>query len=995
MGERRVLMTERLHVSSIEVSRFGGLGARQILLPTEPLVVIAGRNETGKTTLAELLSWLIAGPAGTAADAQRFGSPEDRVGGVLRGWLESNELEITGEFRIPKSGPPNDRGVVVRCGEVLGAASWRARLGGVDPQVFAAIYRLSGEQLHTGLGAHEQLSKVALAALSGRVDPNQLADRLQTQARSMSTGKSAGAVSVATLQRALGDVDADVRSARGTAELHCELTEELGLHESEREQLHEAWSMLGEHRQRTHLAIELWQRRQSIDQLGRQLAEVEVVPLAWRELIADPVAVRQAHDEADQAGKDLAASTSALALGSAELGASPETIARVRVFDSDLSAIAREVAHLRSAEESLRQARRRREECETKLAACDAVTRQLSESADLTPAQLVDVRFGVSEQARLSAAVARWDDCLGRDGECRYRAVHSAEEHRRAGEELVQAEQGWNRWLTGGTAEQWLMGVGAATGEPVPSVPNGSGGMWARTLPWLLAGLILAVSGAAAVGSQWVIAAVALVVALLAAAMASGRVHSTSRDGLSRDASGSLSGTVSQHSDLHARMHQDAIRVVEARRTLDVAELDRSSAEASVEHSSAAVVAARHAVESLAIALGVRLDAPDPSLAQSRITACAAAVDAFVGSTAAAGELALATSAVRARESDHAAVANRVRGLLEEAGITEVSALETADELASRYRMLHGLWMTNEQMRTRAEAAARHLEVITGAVRDQISGWRPERVVEETDRLRALQDLRLELEAQIGTARSDLDSRLGSDSVLRATVESGVGIAELHENLETAESQRAAAAETLRHISERIGEVKARLEELAGVERLAELMLRRGTLRQQQEEVAVDAITAAFAERMLRSVAQRFEREHQPALIEQAFGLAKPVAPEWAGLVARPGAPDRTQLLLGFPGGGEVPIERLSTGARALLYLALRVAMADHDAQLRRVALPLICDDPLVHLDDDRARDALSLLRSAAEAGRQVIVFTCHERTLEAAVDQGAGVVRL
>jgi uncharacterized protein YhaN len=59
------------------------------------------------------------------------------------------------------------------------------------------------------------------------------------------------------------------------------------------------------------------------------------------------------------------------------------------------------------------------------------------------------------------------------------------------------------------------------------------------------------------------------------------------------------------------------------------------------------------------------------------------------------------------------------------------------------------------------------------------------------------------------------------------------------------------------------------------------------------------------------------------------------------------------------------------------------------------VSVPLICDDPLVHLDDERAARAMDVLRAATDRDRQVVVFTCQERTVSAARAVGAGVVWL
>ena len=49
----------------------------------------------------------------------------------------------------------------------------------------------------------------------------------------------------------------------------------------------------------------------------------------------------------------------------------------------------------------------------------------------------------------------------------------------------------------------------------------------------------------------------------------------------------------------------------------------------------------------------------------------------------------------------------------------------------------------------------------------------------------------------------------------------------------------------------------------------------------------------------------------------------------------------------------------------------------------------------LVHLDDQRASQVISLLASAAERGHQVLLFTCQQRTVDVARAAGAAVLDL
>lgn len=91
--------------------------------------------------------------------------------------------------------------------------------------------------------------------------------------------------------------------------------------------------------------------------------------------------------------------------------------------------------------------------------------------------------------------------------------------------------------------------------------------------------------------------------------------------------------------------------------------------------------------------------------------------------------------------------------------------------------------------------------------------------------------------------------------------------------------------------------------------------------------------------------------------------------------------------------GIDVPSSKLSTAAKGLLYLAFRIALAEHDAMQRRLRLPLLLDDPLVHFDDERAHEVIPILRGAGENGHQVLLFSCHQRTVDAAKKAGASVI--
>ncbi len=81
--------------------------------------------------------------------------------------------------------------------------------------------------------------------------------------------------------------------------------------------------------------------------------------------------------------------------------------------------------------------------------------------------------------------------------------------------------------------------------------------------------------------------------------------------------------------------------------------------------------------------------------------------------------------------------------------------------------------------------------------------------------------------------------------------------------------------------------------------------------------------------------------------------------------------------------GDEVPAHRLSTGTADALYLSLRIASLRHQMD-QGVTLPLIVDDCLVQLDNERSIAAMRLL-SELSRRTQVVMFTHHRHLADLA----------
>lgn len=179
----------------------------------------------------------------------------------------------------------------------------------------------------------------------------------------------------------------------------------------------------------------------------------------------------------------------------------------------------------------------------------------------------------------------------------------------------------------------------------------------------------------------------------------------------------------------------------------------------------------------------------------------------------------------------------------------------------------------------------------------------------------------------------------------------------------------------------------------------AELTLRRSALEMRIEDRVVRGLARHLAATLLDEVAEQHRKTRQPELLERTRRMTQSVA-DWKNVTVNPHTSGRAtagnradNLLVDGP-RGEHPARQLSFGAQSLLYLALRFATVESQAETRGVHLPLILDDVLVGLDDDRARSCMSLLAEVSER-HQVILLTCHEGTAELAEGAGARVVTM
>jgi uncharacterized protein YhaN len=127
-------------------------------------------------------------------------------------------------------------------------------------------------------------------------------------------------------------------------------------------------------------------------------------------------------------------------------------------------------------------------------------------------------------------------------------------------------------------------------------------------------------------------------------------------------------------------------------------------------------------------------------------------------------------------------------------------------------------------------------------------------------------------------------------------------------------------------------------------------------------------------------------------IVKRASDLATKVAADWSGI--RTVEDDSGKRLIVEGSNGNFQDDLLATGARSLLNLTFRLATINVEAERLPVLLPVILDDPFVHLDETRRVKAFAMLNEFSTE-HQVLYFTCHREHAEMAEAAGANRIDL
>ncbi|WP_420608499.1 ATP-binding protein [Candidatus Poriferisodalis sp.] len=875
-------MSESLQVRRLVTDYWGRASGFDLALPHESMVVLFGPNESGKTSAAAALAWLIAGP-GTHELQHRFGAAGDRLAARMEGQLGIDAVQFRVTMQVPSAA--SRRVAAESFSAVVGSArleraQLNARLGGGDLDSYRHLYWVEALDVADGSGLQETVS---IRAVFGGVNPFTKADELERRAGDV-LGRRKGRAARGSARELLDRVrscEARLAELARTKSRWASIDGDLDIARRDQQELQKQLQGQQTSLHSARLALEAFQKGlvASLADKQAELADMPVPSAAERELLGRATefqaaigALQTANSDAETAYRQSESARSAVhgdwvalvdgpPLG--EAGVDSAKLSEGRLLDA--------AGELRTAKANLSDRKARLQHWSTE-----------------------------AEKQR-----SQWNR--------RYPRSRSPERIARLGEARSGHDAGWD--IQGRTADRTMLGRLVGTGTRLAG-----------------AGCVAAVTVLLALRGDWrtaVIAAVGTGATLLSLLRAW-----RSRSGL------------------------DEERVRLAQRLIDTEEK-------------------RHAAHS-------RLADADAD-AQAKRSLFEDRSAEYRDSISALG---VPTRLIAQFEPDAVQHLKLVRAAQSGADDAAAAALTSARRLKTLRRLF----------------ADGHCES-TLASEEQAHSSGVFRVEDATDAERRLDAVAERVDRYDGAAEA---SRRAADELQRAIrydeiamrhvceenpSSLGALVGELEGECQALEDELANKSET---VTDLMGERKS-LESpdihSAGVN------LQRSELRARIEDSVMEGISSRLAARLLHNAAEDHRRTRQPALLERTGALAAEVA-DWANVTVDPFASDGAQasvrnasLLVEGP-HGEHSAGRLSFGSQSLLYLALRLATIEQQSMARGVRLPVILDDVLVGLDDDRAERCIGVLRDFSEQ-HQTILLTCHRNTVERAEAAGAAVLTM
>ena len=904
---------KRLNISAVHDLRFGRHQNRTFEGFDANWVVVYGPNESGKSTLAEFLTWAIGGSSRVAAQADAFrGGGDGKLGGRLVGSLNADIIELQANFELLERGTPRDKRLGYVGSTKVDGAAFKKFIGGITSADFELMYRCYGASLgDIGSSAmfEDLFAQFAMGGTSGVRNPRVALEGLRKSTKSAEEA-------VKQEHRKILDIHKEIKKARSNPDVVDALLTERAQIQQRISDLVTELTVLEKRQNLLTRVIDGRDHRTSLESALAELADLPVVSPQWLTVVSNSSEI-----------KDL---VSRIASGSRSVDDKHTSfVAAAAVIGMDITQLegvtfsAPERLQITTAATTLLQSRNNVATALSELSKLDA-GRTEAETSVLNLANTI----GLNDDAltRLEVLETQLPDLVNR-------AVRWREDSDKAIDADAQ--------LVGETKRRDVANDANSPQSPTRAFD-----------PKVMALAVLVVAGLSVV--HWGAAIVAGIAAagffLFARSSSSTSVGVLGTDDL---AFANLAGRAAEHrhnAEEHRRLLDDSFGALAKHVTTpDLAEHQ-----------------VRKFIE-LASKLRTLRDLSNQIASKSQQVA----------------ELEpIAVEAERAVVDQFA-----LRGI--DPGLVN----SEFDKWLANYETAVGAGVSLATERSALFGLQARLHEFTAPVESEIVGLTPQAVESRVTEMKSAVNKRQGAEEAVREAQVKVRAANLDTPEALALLKELPEIADLHREQEIVSSAAGEKRKERDELKERLGEIRSEVNRMEATEVLPGLILMKGGLEDAHHEATVRHLTLSQAHQLLGAAIDEHERDNQDPVVAKASALIAAVVPDW-GTVIKTRDDDNKFVIQRISADGRINERAISDGGRALLYLAIRLAFAEQYAQEKQIALPIICDDPLIHFDDKRQKAAVQLLKMTSDR-HQVVLFTCESTTRDLAESMGAKVIEM
>ena len=253
-------------------------------------------------------------------------------------------------------------------------------------------------------------------------------------------------------------------------------------------------------------------------------------------------------------------------------------------------------------------------------------------------------------------------------------------------------------------------------------------------------------------------------------------------------------------------------------------------------------------------------------------------------------------------------------------------------------------------------------------------------------RKQSILDIQKSIKETIAQKRGIIQSNIGLGSYFDEFIEviETVPLEEIKQKLTHLHGELEEQHVNREHLLQAIGETRNEIENLSSNNDLIAKQTELEFLKQQLQSLAQEWATYKGALVLLDAAKQEYEKTRQPGVIRSAENLFTQITGYQRIIIPV----QQDEVFIENDRHQRKGVLEMSRGTREQLYLAMRFGLID-EYETRSEPLPAVMDDIFVNFDDERDERFTKILSKFGEQ-RQVLILTCHQRSLEAYKDIGA-----